>query len=124
MPSPTSSEPFYQVPRLADTTINFIRTNSLGLQVVKHDRHGRDDAVHLEMSSEYNLKLVELNRLGPDDVGGGINYFGIQIGSRWVHQEISPEFGLKVVELDRIGPDYMGGGINQFKPWVQSEISS
>ena len=95
MPSPTSSEPFYQVPRLVDTTINFIRTNSLGLQVVKHDRHGRDDAVHLEISSEYNLKLVELNRLGPDDVGGGINYF-----EPCVHCEISSEYGPKVLELD------------------------
>ena len=62
---------------------------------------------------------MELDRVGPDDEGGGINQF-----KPWVDHEILSDYSLKVVELHRISPHDVGCGINQFKPWVHVEFSS
>lgn len=52
---------------------------------------------------EYNLEVVELKRIGPDDIGCSIKQL-----EPWVHHEISSEYDLKVLHLERIGSDEVG----------------
>ena len=63
--------------------------------------------ISYEISYEYNLEVVELKGIRPDDIGCSIKQL-----EPWVHHEISSEYDLKVLHLERIGSDEVGGGVN------------